>query len=250
MIKDYINPLLGIALGIVVGATIANADEPAADPHAAHRAMLEQRPAAAPARNDEGIEIPDVMLVSQHGVPMNFKHAVIGDNIVVIDFVYTTCTTICPVLSAILGQVQETLGDRLGDEVVMASVTVDPMRDTPARLKSYSAKHGARDGWFWLTGEQPVIKNVLTEFGVYTPNFEDHPSMVLIGDGRTGEWTRLIGFPAAEQILKHVDAYAMARAHAAMGHGAMSHSKADCGPTVHSGMDHAAMQYDMEHGDH
>ncbi len=238
MIRDYAYPILGIALGIAVGASIARADEAASDPHAAHRAMLEQT--AQPAKSDEGIAIPDVTLVTQHGATVSFKDDVIGDNIVVIDFVYTTCTTICPVLSAVLGQVQDSLGDRLGNEVVMASVTVDPMRDTPARLNSYSAKHGARDGWLWLTGDQSTIKDVLTEFGVYTPNFEDHPSMVLIGDGRTGEWRRLLGFPAAEQIVKHIDAFAAAREHAAMGHGAMNHGSMD-----HSTMDHAAMGHDM-----
>jgi len=231
MIKDYVNPLLGIALGIIVGATIANAEE-TTDPHSAHRAMLEQQ-GSAPATSSEAINVPDVTLVTQNGRQVSFKDEVIGENIVVIDFVYTTCTTICPVLSAILGQVQDSFGDRLGDDVVMASVTVDPMRDTPARLKSYSAKHGARDGWLWLTGQQTVIKYVLEAFGVYTPNYEDHPSMVLIGDGRTGEWTRLIGFPAAEQIVKRVDAFTTARAHAAMGHG---------------GMDHAAMGHDMGSG--
>lgn len=223
--------LLGSA---AVAGTPARADNAAeADPHAQHRAMLEQP--SRPAGNAEGIVLPDVTLLTQHATPVNFKRDVVGDHIVVIDFVYTTCTTICPVLSAILGQVQERLGERLGGEVVMASVTVDPMRDTPARLKSYAAKHGARDGWLWLTGERETVKAVLTEFGVFTPNFEDHPSMVLIGDGRTDRWTRLLGFPSAEQIVKHVDQYGAARAahgghatmdHAATGHAAMGHGTA------------------------
>ena len=106
---------------------------------------------------------------------------------------------------ALFTQVQGELGERLGDEVVMVSVTVDPARDTPKRLKAYSSKHGARDGWVWLTGPKSTVDDVLTGVGAYSVNFEDHPSMVLIGDGRTGEWQRLFGFPSPDRIMSVVN---------------------------------------------
>jgi cytochrome oxidase Cu insertion factor (SCO1/SenC/PrrC family) len=121
------------------------------------------------------------------------------------DFVYTTCTTICPVLSALFTQVQSQLGDAVGDEVTLVSMSVDPVRDTPQRLKAYSAKHRAGEGWLWLTGEKGDVEDVLTGLGAYTPSFEDHPSMVLIGDGRTGEWKRLFGFPKPDRIVQIVN---------------------------------------------
>jgi protein SCO1/2 len=130
---------------------------------------------------------------------------VIGDRIVVIDFVYTTCTTICPVLSALFAQVQGKLGDQLNGDVVMVSVSVDPVRDTPQRLKAYAAKHRAGDGWVWLTGAKPTVDDVLTGVGAYSANFEEHPPMVLVGDGRTGEWQRLFGFPNPDRIMKLVN---------------------------------------------
>ena len=172
------------------------------DPHAKHRAMMQKR--SDPAVESADVDLRDRTLVNQHGEEVKFASDVIGDNIVVMDFVYTTCTTICPVLSALFYQVQDKLGDDLGSEVVIVSVSVDPIRDTPQRLKAYSAKHRAADGWIWLTGAKPDVDDVLTGVGAYTANFEEHPSMVLIGDGRSGEWKRLFGFPSPDRVMQVV----------------------------------------------
>jgi protein SCO1/2 len=179
---------------------VAAADE---DPHAKHRAMMQQKP--DPAAQSADIDLRDQWLVDQDGRELKFVSDVVGDNIVVMDFVYTTCTTICPVLSALFTQVQGQLGEAVGDEVMLVSMSVDPIRDTPQRLKAYSAKHRAGDGWLWLTGEKADVEDVLTGLGAYTPSFEDHPSMVLIGDGRTGEWKRLFGFPNPDRIVQIVN---------------------------------------------
>ena len=187
------------AAAIIALPLAAQADE---DPHAKHRAMMKQK--AQPAESVD-IDLRDQMLMTQHGEDVMFVSDVIGDNIVVMDFVYTTCTTICPVLSALFSQVQTKLGDDVGDEIWLVSMSVDPIRDTPQRMKAYSAKHRAGDGWLWLTGPKPAVDDVLTGLGAYTTSFEDHPSMVLIGDGRTGEWRRLFGFPNPDRIVQIVD---------------------------------------------
>ena len=92
------------------------------------------------------VRIIDAELVDQNGAPARLSSQVIGDSIVVMDFVFTTCTTICPVLSALFSRVQGKLGERLGKEVRLVSISLDPVRDTPARLKAYSASHRAKDG--------------------------------------------------------------------------------------------------------
>lgn len=180
----------------------ASADE---DPHAKHRAMMQQK--AEPAAEAADISLRDRKLLTQDGESVQFVSDIIGDNIVVMDFVYTTCTTVCPVLSALFSQVQNQLGDRLGDDVVLVSLTVDAIRDTPDRLKAYSEKHKAAEGWYWLTGEKPVMDDVLIGLGAYSVNFEDHPSMVIVGDARTGEWRRLFGFPNPDRIMKLVNEF-------------------------------------------
>ena len=178
------------------------------DPHAHHRAMLNKP--AEPAKTTE-VELLDLALVDQEGSEVRFVSDVIGNNIVVMDFVYTSCTTVCPVLSALFGQVQERLGGQLGDGVVLVSVSVDPTRDTPQRLKAYAARHKARPGWIWLTGPKTTMDDVLDGLGAYSPNFEDHPSMVLVGDGRTGEWSRYFGFPSPDRLMEQVSALQAAR---------------------------------------
>jgi protein SCO1/2 len=169
--RTLITSLLTLVLTIPAGAI---ADE---DPHAKHRAMMKQK--SEPALESADVDLRDRPLLTQDGEEVLFVSDVIGDNIVVMDFVYTTCTTICPVLSAIFTQVQGKLGEQVGDDVVLVSMSVDPIRDTPQRLKAYSAKHRAGDSWLWLTGAKPVVDEVLVGVGAYTTNFEDHPTMVL-----------------------------------------------------------------------
>jgi protein SCO1/2 len=185
------------------------AEEPETDPHAHHRQMMK---AAAEQKAQAAIlEIGDAQLITQDGETKSLSSDIVGDRIVVVDFIYTTCTTVCPVLSAVLMQVQDQLGDRLGTEVVLVSISVDPQRDTPARLKDYASKLRARDGWMWLTGDKDVVDEVLKDFGAYTPNFEDHPATVLVGDGMTGEWSRFLGFPGANHIVDKINELAAAR---------------------------------------
>jgi len=188
------------------------------DAHEHHKKMLRQQSETNAGVAD--ITLPDATLVTQDGLQANLVDDVVGDKLVIIDFVYTTCTTICPVLSAIFSQVQGKLGDRLGADVVMISLSVDPLRDTPARLKKYASSLGAGDGWVWLTGNKQTVNGVLQEFGAYTPNFADHPSVVLVGDGVNGKWARFLGFPSADQIISKVDEFSAGRmtqqAHVAM----------------------------------
>jgi len=179
-----------------------------AQDHSAHKQMMQQKESNS---SHADISLPDAVMVTQDGDQVNLAADIVADRIVVVDFVYTTCTTVCPVLSAIFTQVQHKLGDRLGDDVIMVSISVDPLRDTPARMKSYASNLGAGDGWVWLTGQKQTVTKVLEEFGAYTPNFEDHPSMILVGDGKSGQWARYLGFPAADQIVEKVNEFSAER---------------------------------------
>ena len=184
------------------------------DPHAHHKAMMNKP--AEPAETTR-VDLLDLPLVDQHGNDVKFVSDVIGDRIVVMDFIYTSCTTVCPVISAVFGQVQDKLGDQLGDDVVLVSVSVDPVRDTPKRLKAYSKTHKAQPGWIWLTGNKRTMDEVLDGLGAYSPNFEDHPAMVLVGDGQNGQWSRFYGFPNPDRIMEQVNALQAARNVAAGG---------------------------------
>lgn len=181
--------------------------------HSQHQATPENAQPAA-ARTIE-LKLVEAKLIDQHGTTLDFKADVVGRKIVVMDFVYTTCTTVCPVLSALLAQVQDKLGSRAGSDVALVSMSVDPVRDTPARLKEHSARYQAGPGWTWLTGQKQVMDGVLKSLGAYTSNFVDHPSLVMVGDGQTGKWTRYYGFPDPDQIVAKVNELDAARARSA-----------------------------------
>ena len=194
-----------IALTALALATAMTA--PRAEDHSHHH----HAPAAA-APGTVRITLPDAALTDQDGRTARFRSERVADRLVVINFIYTTCTTVCPVQSALLADLQRRLGDRAGSEVALLSVTVDPLRDTPLRLKQFSAQYQAGPGWRFLGGDKQSVDEVLTAFGVYTPNFADHPAVVLVGDARTGEWTRFFGFPTSDQIMARVGHLQAARA--------------------------------------
>jgi cytochrome oxidase Cu insertion factor (SCO1/SenC/PrrC family) len=150
------------------------------------------------------VELLDMKLLDQNGKPVQFKTEAIGENIVVMNFIYTTCTTQCPLNSQILSHVEKNLSQQEREQVRLVSLSVDPGIDTPQRLKNYAEKIGAGPGWTWLTGYRPEVNQLLNALGVYTPDFKTHPSVVLVGDGKTGNWTRFYGTPGPDQLLAKV----------------------------------------------
>jgi cytochrome oxidase Cu insertion factor (SCO1/SenC/PrrC family) len=136
----------------------------------------EAPPAGAPqAETSAKVKLLDLELVDKDGAPLRFESEAVAGHIVAIDFVYTTCTTICPVLSTVMAQVQDRLDGRLGKEIRLISMSIDPNRDTPRRLSDYASKFGAGPNWIWLTGGKLEVDRVLIELGAYSADFIDHP---------------------------------------------------------------------------
>lgn len=157
------------------------------------------------------IDLPDSALVDQDGLPVRLRTDVIGDRLVVVNFVFTTCTTICPALSSILAGLQKPLRKRLASDARLVTISIDPEHDTPKRLHDYAEKLGAGPSWRWLTGTPAEVKRTLQAMGVWTSAVEDHAPLVLVGDGRTGRWLRLNGFPNQPQILAAIATLEAAR---------------------------------------
>ena len=151
------------------------------------------------------VKLHDLVLVDQDGRKLKFASEVIGDRIVVIDTFFTTCGLICPILSSIFMNLQDDLGDLQGKDVVLISITVDPLTDIPPRLKEYARQWNARPGWVFLTGDKQTIDRVLTGLGLYAADYTAHPSMMLVGDGKNGSWTRFYGFASPGQLKDKID---------------------------------------------
>jgi len=188
--------LAGAALAIALATTVTTV--------LAHEEHKQVDTKAAAAASSVRVRFDDAVLTDQTGKARKLKSDLLADRIIVMDFVYTTCTTICPILSANMARVQDGLDAGARNEVTLVTISVDPARDTPARLREYGAKFGARPGWVWLTGPTGRVNEVLRGFDAYSPNFEDHPPQLLVGDTRTGEWTRFFGFADPKAVLARV----------------------------------------------
>lgn len=168
----------------------------------------EKGDAADPADRPGHMPLPDVPLVDQDGRPVRLEEDLIGSRVVALNFVFTTCTTACPLLGVRFGQLQHELGARLGKEFGLVSISVDPANDTPERLKQWLARYDAGPGWSFVTGRKPDIDRVLKSLGVYTPSKNDHPSAVVFLDGRTGRSRRLSGLLGAAKLAEELRTFA------------------------------------------
>jgi protein SCO1/2 len=151
------------------------------------------------------IKLLDLELLNQNGKKVRFVSDVLQDKIVVMNFVFTSCPTACPILIQIFVLLQEELGDRLGTEVALVSISVDPTRDIPPRLKKYALEKSARAEWAFLTGKKRNVDQVLTGLDSYSVDIWEHATKVMVGDMQTGKWVNLFGFPGPDEILEKID---------------------------------------------
>lgn len=135
---------------------------------------------------------PNVPLVTQDGKPVRFYEDLVKDKIVVINFISTSCPDACRFLTAKLVQLQELLGDRVGQDIFMYSITIDPARDTPAVLKDYAAKYRIGPGWLFLTGERADIDLLRKKLGQYSgfdpASLNEHTARLIVGNEATDYW--------------------------------------------------------------
>jgi protein SCO1/2 len=147
--------------------------------------------------------IPDVEMLDQNGNKVHFYTDLVKGKTVAINFIFTTCTTICPPLGATFARVQKDLGERAGRDVQLISVSVDPVTDTPERLKAWSAKfHAADEGWTLVTGAKPQVDELLRALGAASASPSEHSPAVLIGNEAMGQWTRTYGLARPGVLVK------------------------------------------------
>lgn len=145
-------------------------------------------------------KIPDAQVYDQNGKQLNFYSDLIKGKTVAINFVFTTCTAICPSLTATFHRVQQDAAER-GVQVQLISVSVDPTTDTPERLHEYAAKFKAAPGWTFVTGDKAQIDSVLQALGAAVSNKNDHTPMILIGNAERDYWTRTYGLTSPAKIV-------------------------------------------------
>jgi protein SCO1/2 len=147
----------------------------------------------------------DVELINQDGQKLHFYSDVLKDKIVVINTFFTSCTSVCPPMNRNMERIQEALGERLGKQAFLVSISVDPETDTPPRLKEYAGRFHARPGWVFLTGKKENVDWALYKIGQYVEKKDDHSTIIIIGNEPKGLWKKAFGLAKPEELMKIVD---------------------------------------------
>ncbi len=174
-------------------------------PSLALLALVLSLPMAAAAADAPGSipppALPDVTVLTESGARVRFRDLIAGRT-VAINFIFTSCPTVCPLMGASFGRVQKLLGGRA---VTLVSVSVDPETDTPARLAAWGQRFGASSGWTLVTGTKEDINRILKAFGVFTADPVSHSPTAFVADTRRGLWRKVDGLAPPSTIVQMID---------------------------------------------
>lgn len=191
----YIAAFLGLFIVASTGPVHGTAlDE---DPHAHHKHMMKQ---ADYKRTIHSYELPQLYLSDMNNNKVSLPEVLGGEGPVMLNFIFTTCTTICPVLSATFSQVQRELGTE-AKNVRMVSITIDPEQDTPEQLKKYATRFKAKPHWLFLTGELGDIIATQKAFDAYRGDKMNHEPLTFLRHKSDDPWVRLEGFASAAEVI-------------------------------------------------
>jgi protein SCO1/2 len=196
-----------LLLGVVSFSVKGQDQPPGQKPKPLEPTSLQQAEPGASARISSPAEkyFSDVELINQDGQKMRFYSDVLKDKVVVINTFFTTCTGVCPPINRNLEKVQEALGERLGKDAFLVSLSVDPETDTPVRLKEYSRRFHARPGWIFLTGKKENVDWALYKLGQYVETKDNHTTIIIIGNEPKGLWKKAFGLAKADELIKMVE---------------------------------------------
>ena len=146
-----------------------------------------------------GDYFPNTLLTNQDGRQVRFFDDLIKGKVVVINFIFTSCSDSCPLETARLRQVQKLLGDRVGKDVFFYSISIDPLSDTPAVLKAYARRFQVGPGWQFLTGEFADVTELRQKLGLFIEGVDngrskDHNLSLIVGNQQTGRWMKASPF--------------------------------------------------------
>ena len=145
-------------------------------------------------------KIPNTRIYDQDGKTLNFYDDLIKGKTVAINFVFTTCTASCPPLTATFSKVQQHASERKLN-VRLISISVDPVVDTPERLRVFAERYKVEPGWTFVTGDKAEIDSLLQALGAGITNKNDHTPMVMIGNDTADYWTRAYGLSSPATLV-------------------------------------------------
>jgi mono/diheme cytochrome c family protein len=134
--------------------------------------------------------MPNLPVVDQDGNTFRFYDDLIKGKKVIISFIYTACSQICPLTTSRMAILQEKLGDAVGRDYFMYSITIDPEHDGPSELKKHAEAFNVKPGWRLLTGTPENIAEIRYKLGERSKSLGDHKQEIMLGDDAVGTWSR------------------------------------------------------------
>jgi protein SCO1/2 len=154
-------------------------------------------------RSVEHYQMPDVALINQEGKNVRLKSLVESGKPVIVDFIFGTCTTICPVLSASYTNLQSKLGVN-SQKVNLISISIDPENDSPKVMRDYLKRYRAKPGWDFLTGNRKDIDTVMRSFDAYILNKMSHYAVTFIHMPGGNSWVRIDGITSTSEFIEEI----------------------------------------------
>jgi protein SCO1 len=194
-------PVLTIVAAVLLNSTrvvsvYADADDA---PVRRHHYVVPPQGAWVKTRGD--YKMPAVTLVGADGARAVFPQAIDDGKPVMMDFIYTTCTAICPVMSQTFAEVQKRLGDDRS-KLKMVSISIDPEEDTPARLSDYARRYNAGPQWQFFTGTLDASVAVQKAFEAFRGDKMNHEPVIFIRRAPGEPWLRLQGFATPDDVIR------------------------------------------------
>jgi protein SCO1/2 len=191
----------GLALAaLTVLGSFADVFAGGADPHQHHRMTANGNSVSVgPTRSIAAYQLPQIQLLRADGKAVALPAELDDGRPVVLNFIFTTCTAICPISSQVFSEVQARLGKT--PNVHLVSISIDPEQDTPAVLRRYAQRFGAGTAWDFYTGTVDASIAAQKAFGVYRGDKMNHTQVTLVRPSMKKPWIRLDGFASAEQLV-------------------------------------------------
>jgi protein SCO1 len=157
-----------------------------------------------------GPALPNVVLRTHENKAVRFYDDLIKGRVVLLSFMFTSCQGICPRTTANLLKVQKALGDHVGRDVFVYSLSLDPTTDTPAVLNKYANSVGAKPGWTFLTGKPEDLELLRRRLGFSDPDLKvdadrtQHGALIVYGNDAAGRWSAMPALASPDRIAAAV----------------------------------------------
>ena len=148
---------------------------------------------------EEAYNLSNIELITSTGSKTTLLKELDTTDPVILNFIFTTCTAICPIMSGTFSEVNKKLSK---DRVKMISISIDPEYDTPKALRAYAKRFNANDKWHFYTGEINNIINIQKSFSDYRGNKMNHAPSTYIRISKESKWLKVNGFISSNELVK------------------------------------------------